>query len=186
MLSGYLEDPGALETPDLPSPRSLPQGTLVRSDSATCTPRRPPPLWFPGGHRLGLEQGCSWPGPLSAAAGHRGGTPGPGLAPLGPAPLPPPASCLHPHQTGSRALTGPSHTQKQPSGCCNARQVAVGVPRARGQGWAGAQPAGPVSLPRVFSELPFLPQRERVRQWEARQLWDIEEATQHELTLQDE
>ncbi|XP_048950989.1 coiled-coil domain-containing protein 201 isoform X1 [Canis lupus baileyi] len=29
-------------------------------------------------------------------------------------------------------------------------------------------------------------ERERVRQWEARQLWDIEEATQHELTLQDE
>lgn len=36
------------------------------------------------------------------------------------------------------------------------------------------------------SASPLLPQMERVRQWEARLLWNIEEATRHELTVEDD
>lgn len=49
------------------------------------------------------------------------------------------------------------------------------------RGWSPTRPVTPQSVLNLF-----LPQMERVQQWEARQLQSIEEATQHELTVEDD
>lgn len=71
-----------------------------------------------------------------------------------------------------------------------------GCPRAEGQGCGGARsPPGPLlstgrggrcSCNVGLLRDAFLQQMERVRQWEIRLLQDIEEATQHELTIEDD
>lgn len=63
---------------------------------------------------------------------------------------------------------------------CSGTQSAAGVGAAFPAKASGPAKAAQRSCP------PAPPQVERVRQWEARQLQNIEEATWHELTVEDD
>ncbi|XP_036296044.2 coiled-coil domain-containing protein 201, partial [Pipistrellus kuhlii] len=188
-----------------PAPRSPPCLSQV-SEWSSSEDEAPPFLWSPSGsvlkHSTPAEGAPGWgrsprgPRPSRLGGGPGDGSPRPGCASWG---LPAPGPRKQRLSTiWASEESGPPAPEGEPP----APTEATCPPRPQPQ--RKAEPGGPPGgwvrsqgLPGISDDTTTAGRRrrdprklaavtERVRQWEARQLQSIEEATQHNLTVQDE